>query len=120
MCRGEGEKDADNGKERLGLTTTTKEERMSGIDWMDTSLFEYHPRPRGEVGEDGRTTGRIVRPHGDGMAQDLMWGVSLDLERTYNDLLAPEDKDRFDNTYEVPVIRNGKRGYELFEKLTLR
>jgi hypothetical protein len=115
------EEDADNGNERLGLTTTTKEERMSRIDWMDMMdipLYEFYGRP--VLGEDGRSTGHREFPHGDGMVQQSLTGLRYQVKRKYDALLAPEDYDRFEKTYEVPVIRNGKRGYELFDKLTLR
>ena len=46
-----------------------KEERVSGIDWMGTPLFEFHVRYEHE--EDGRLTGDIEFPHGSGMVQEI-------------------------------------------------
>ena len=49
-----------------------------------------------------------------------MTGLQFEVDHIYDELVAPGDYDRLVETGEVPVIRNGKRGYELLEKLTLR
>lgn len=86
---------------------------MSAIDWMDTPLREFYPR--NEIGEDGRTTGQIVFPHGDGKAHELLRSLRSDVEHKYEELIAPGDIDRLEETGEVPVIRNGRRGYKLLD-----
>jgi hypothetical protein len=91
---------------------------VSGIDWMDTPLKEFYPRD--EIGEDGKTTGQFVFPHGDGKAHDVLRSLQSDVDRTYEELIALGDCDWLEETGEVPVIRNGQRGYELFDELTLR
>ena len=42
------------------------------------------------------------------------------MDSTYEELIALEDYDRLEETGEVPVIRNGRRGYKLLDELTLR
>jgi hypothetical protein len=91
---------------------------MSGIDWMDTPLKEFYPRH--EIGEDGRTTGQIVFPHGDGTAHAVLRSLQSKVERTYEELIALGDYDWLEKTGEVPVIRDTQRGYELLDDLTLR
>jgi hypothetical protein len=91
---------------------------MSGIDWMDTPLKEFYPQA--EFGEDGKMTGQMVFPHGDGKAHLVLRGLQSDVESTYEELFALGDYDRLEKTGEVPVIRNGQRGYGLLDELTLR
>jgi hypothetical protein len=91
---------------------------MSGIDWMDTPLKEFYPRH--EIGEDGRTTGQIVFPHGDGTAHAVLRSLQSKVERTYEELIALGDYDWLEKTGEVPVIRDTQRGYKLLDELTLR
>ena len=88
---------------------------MSEIDWTDTPLDEFYPQP-----EFGRTTGQRVFPHGDGKAHEVLRSLQSEVERIYDELIALGDYDRLEKTGEVPVIRNGQRGYELFDALTLR
>ena len=85
---------------------------------MDTPLMEFYPQD--EKGEDGRTTGRMVFPHGDGKAQEVMRGLQADIERAYEELLASEDSDRLGECGEVPVIREGAKRYEPIDEFTLR
>jgi hypothetical protein len=73
-----------------------------------------------EIGEDGKTTGRMVYPHGDGKAQEVMRGLQAAVERFYVELLASEDFDRFEKSGEVPVIREDGKRYEPISGLTLR
>jgi hypothetical protein len=91
---------------------------MSGIDWMDTPLKEFDLRP--EFGEDGKTTGQIVFPHGDGKAHAVLRTLQSEVESTYEGLIATGDYDRLEKTGEVPVIRDTQRGYKLLDELTLR
>ena len=88
------------------------------MDWWDTQLEEFHLQH--EIGEDGKTTGRMVYPHGDGRAQEVMRGLQADVERVYEELLASEDFDRFEGSGEVPVIREGAKRYEPISGLSLR
>jgi hypothetical protein len=91
---------------------------VSEIDWTDTPLDEFDLQP--EFGEVGRTTGQIEFPHGDGKAHAVLRSLQSDVERTYEELIATRDFDRLEKTGEVPVIRNGQRGYEPLDELTLR
>jgi hypothetical protein len=83
---------------------------LSGIDWMNTPLAEF--RLQHEFGKDGRTTGRMVLPHGVGKAQDVLRGLQYVVEETYIGLLSPEDLNRLEEQGEVPVIREDGRRYE--------
>jgi hypothetical protein len=91
---------------------------VSEIDWMDTPLEEFYSQP--EFGEDARTTGQMVFPHGDGTAHAVLRSLQSAVESTYGELIATRDFDRLEKTGEVPVIRNGQRGYEPLDELTLR
>jgi hypothetical protein len=53
---------------------------------MDTPLDEFHLRPG--LGEDGRTTGHMVFPHGDGKAHEVLRSLQSDVDRTYEELIA--------------------------------
>jgi hypothetical protein len=88
------------------------------MDWWDTPLEEFHVQH--EIGKDGKTTGRMVFPHGDGKAQEVMRGLQASMERAYVELLASEDVDRFVGSGEVPIIREGTKRYEPISGLTLR
>jgi hypothetical protein len=88
------------------------------MDWWDTPLEEFYVQH--EIGEDGKTTGRMVFPHGDGKAQEVMRGLQADVECAYEELLASEDLNRLEDTGEVPVIREGAKRYEPIFELTLR
>src|SRR5215216_3007310 len=85
---------------------------------MDTPLKEFYLRD--EIGEDGKTTGQLVFPHGGGKAHEVLRNLQSDVERKYEELIALGDYDRLEKTVEVPVIRNGQRGYKLLDELTLR
>jgi hypothetical protein len=91
---------------------------LSGRDWMDSPLREFGSTL--EVGEDGRTTGRELHLHGEGMAQDVLFRLWGDLGDIYWELIATEDEDRFEQAGEVPITREGVRHYEPIDKLTLR
>ena len=91
---------------------------MCGIDWTDTPLDEFYPQP--EFGEDRRTTGQMVFLHGDGKAHAVLRSLGSEVDRTYEEFIATEDLDRLEKTGEVPVIRNGQRGYEPLDELRLR
>jgi hypothetical protein len=90
---------------------------VSGIEWMDTPLKEFYPRD--EFGEDGKITGQMVFLHGEGKAHEVLRSLQSEVERIYEELIALGDIDRLEKTGEVPVIRNGQRGYELLDELTL-
>jgi len=91
---------------------------VCGIDWTDTPLDEFYPQP--EFGEDRRTTGQMVFLHGDGKAHAVLRSLGSEVDRTYEEFIATEDLDRLEKTGEVPVIRNGQRGYEPLDELRLR
>jgi hypothetical protein len=61
-----------------------------------------------------------VFPHGDGKAHAVVRSLRSAVESTYEELIATGDFDRLEKTSEVPVIRDGQRGYELLEELRLR
>ena len=83
-----------------------------GINWLDIPLEEFAFKY-----EDDRL---VARPHGDGEAQRILVRLSAIVENSYEELLGPEDFERFEQRGEVPVIRNSHRGYESPSKLTLR
>jgi hypothetical protein len=91
---------------------------VSRIDWKDTPLDEFDLRP--VFGEDGKSTGKMLFLRGDGKAHAVLRNLQFEVDRTYEELIAPADFDRLEKTGEVPVIRNGQRGYEPLDKLTLR
>jgi hypothetical protein len=91
---------------------------MSGINWMDTPLKEFYPQA--VFSEDGRTTVQLEFPHGHGKAHDVLRSLQSQVERTYEEFIALGDYDWLEETGEVPVIRNGRRGYKLLDELTLR
>jgi hypothetical protein len=90
---------------------------LSGIDWLDTPLTDFLPRP--EKQEDGSAVPRH-HPLGESVAQGLVVGLSSDLQDAYVKLLSEEDYARAETSGEVPVIRAGQRTYESLEGLTLR
>ena len=102
---------------------------MSGIDWTNTPLKDFFSVD--EEREDGKGLRTKRHPHGDGVAQRIMMSISYDVERAYDGLL-PSDEDpygdpllhpdedvrRFEPAGEVPVIRDGCRGYERLDSIT--
>ena len=90
---------------------------MSGIDWLDTPLDSFLSRT--EKQEDGSAVHRRY-PIGEGVAQDLVVGLSSDLQDAYVKLLSEEDYARAETSGEVPVIRVGERTYERLHGLALR
>jgi hypothetical protein len=89
---------------------------MGGIDWTNTPLEEFVLV--NEEQEDG-TDRLIMYPHGEGVAQGLVMSISHNVLRAYEGLLSLEDGERFETAGEVPVIRDGRKGYELLDSLTL-
>ena len=103
---------------------------MDGIDWTNTPLEDFFSVD--EEREDGKGLRTKRHPHGDGVAQRIMMSISYDVERAYEGLL-PSDEDpygdpllhpdedarRFGAAGEVPVIRDGRRGHERLDSLTL-
>jgi hypothetical protein len=49
-----------------------------------------------------------------------MASLLAEVDVAYDTVRAPDDEERYVNAGEVPVIRNGQRGYEALETLTLR
>jgi hypothetical protein len=91
---------------------------MSNIDWLNTPLNRFH----GEYtwGPEGRTTGWIEHPLGEGAAQAVMENIALDIRSYYEDLLdpeIPEDSDMWD-LWEI-VRRDGTKERVDHRKLTL-
>jgi hypothetical protein len=68
---------------------------------------------------DGTTT-EVHFPHGDGVLQRFMADLWVLIDKTYETLSSDEESDRFATAYEVPVIRDGKWGYEPQHKLTFQ
>ena len=93
-----------------------EEESMGGIDWTNIPLAEFVLVY--EEQEDG-TVRTITYPHGEGVAQRLVMSISNDVLHAYEDLLSPEDGERYQTAGEVPVIRDGRKGYEHIDSLTL-
>lgn len=91
---------------------------MGGMDWVGIPLEEFGMQH--EMGDDGKTTGRLVFPHGDGKAQRLLSGIAWMVEDAYEDLLSEEDGERYERAGQAPVVRNGRRVYEPIFALTLR
>jgi hypothetical protein len=89
---------------------------MGGIDWTNIPLEEFVLVD--EEQEDG-TVRLIVHPHGDGVAQRIMKSIHYRVQDAYEDLLSDEDGERYESAGEVPVIRDGRKGYEHIESLTL-
>jgi hypothetical protein len=87
-------------------------------DWTRVPLEEFGLQH--EVGEDGRTTGRMVFPHGDGEAQSLLSRLAGLGSGAYEDLLSGEDGEFYERKGKVPVLRDGRREYEDIDALTLQ
>ncbi len=94
-----------------------REEDGLSIDWLDTPLNEFSSRL--EKQEDGTNVHRL-HPHGEGEAQSVMVRLLSRVEDAYGKFLGPEEGKRFETKGDVPVIRNGYRGYEPFDNLRLR
>jgi len=89
---------------------------MGGIDWTNTPLEEFVlVNEEQEVGTDRP----IMHPHGDGVAQCIMMSINYRVVDAYEGLLSLEDGERYETAGEVPVIRDGLKGYEPFDSLTL-
>jgi hypothetical protein len=98
---------------------------MGGIDWTNIPLEDFHSVD--EEREDGKGLRTITHPHGEGVAQLFMMRLSSAVFDAYDNLLPFEgegerfegDGERLGTTGEVPVIRDGRKEYELFDSLTL-
>jgi hypothetical protein len=90
---------------------------LSGIDWTDTPLENFFGVD--ERQKDG-TIRRLDYPFGDGEAQRVMVEVFWAVQSAYEMLIAPEDDEKYEILGKVPVIRDGQRGYEPLEILTLQ
>jgi hypothetical protein len=87
------------------------------IDWLNTPLGDFALKH--VFGEDGKTTGEMIREHGDGVSQDLLRDLSSSLEDIYAKLIPEEDVERYERAGEVPIIRDGQRVYEPLGSFTL-
>jgi hypothetical protein len=94
---------------------------MSGIDWMDTPLHDFLSGTLSAIAarEYGATVPPLY-PLGEGAAPRSMAKLLAEVDVAYDTLRAPDDEERYVNAGEVPVIRDGQRGYEALETLTLR
>jgi hypothetical protein len=90
---------------------------MGGIDWTNIPLEDFHHVD--EEREDGKGLRTVVHPHGEGVAQRLVMSISNDVLHAYEGLLSLEDGECFEAAGEVPVIRDGSKGYEPLDSLTL-
>ncbi len=90
---------------------------MDGIDWMHIPLEEFVLVD--EEREDGTGLRTVVHPHGEGVAQRLVMSLCMDVTHAYEGLLSDEDGERYQTFGEVPVVRDGLKGYEDIDSLTL-
>jgi hypothetical protein len=90
---------------------------MGGVDWTNIPLEDFFLVD--EEREDGKGLRTIMYPHGEGVAQRIMMGIYHDVRDDYEGLLSDEDGDRYETAGEVPVIRDGLKGYEPLDSLTL-
>ena len=94
---------------------------MSGVDWMDTPLHHFLSGTFSAIAaREYETTEPTLYPLGDGVAPRLMAKLLAEVDVAYDTLRVPNDEERYVNSGEVPVIRDGQRGYEALETLTLR
>lgn len=82
---------------------------MAGIDWMGTPLEDFLPSQIISTGQ------QIPAVSG-----ELMVRLALDVGDTYARLVSPDDYERLETAGQVPIIRDGRRGYAGIESLTLR
>ena len=90
---------------------------MGGIAWTHIPLEDFHHVD--EEREDGKGLRTVLHPHGEGVAQRLMMRLCNEVTDAYEGLLSPEDGERYETAGEVPVIRDGRKGYDPFDSLTL-
>ncbi len=90
---------------------------MSEVDWLGIPLSEFGSKT---VRQDDGTFKSVMYPYGDGQAQYFMWSMGDDIERRYEAILPQEGIDRWEETGEVPVLRDGEWGYEKSDAFTLR
>jgi hypothetical protein len=90
---------------------------MSGIDWTNIPLRDFLMVD--EEREDGKGLWTKMYPYGEGVAPRIMMGIYHDVRDDYEDLLSDEDGERYETAGEVPVIRDGLKGYEDIDSLTL-
>jgi hypothetical protein len=85
--------------------------------WTGVPLEEFGLQH--EVGEDGRTTGRMVFRHGDGEAQRCLARLAGLVREAYEALLSEEEGELYEREGKVPVLRAGRRSYETIDTITL-
>ena len=90
---------------------------MGGIDWTNIPLEEFVLVD--EEREDGKGLRTVLHPHGEGVAQRLVMSLGMDVTHAYEGLLSDEDGERYQTFGEVPVVRDGRKGYEHIDSLTL-
>jgi hypothetical protein len=94
---------------------------MSGVDWMDTPLHHFLSGTLSAIAaREYGTTVPPLYPLGDGAAPRIMASLLAEVDVAYDTLRAPDDEERYVISGEVPVIRDGQRGYEALATLTLR
>jgi hypothetical protein len=87
-------------------------------DWTGVPLEEFGRHH--EVGEDGRTTGRMVFRHGDSEAQSLLSSLARLVSDADEALLSEKDGEFYEREGKAPVLRDGRREYEDIDALTLQ
>jgi hypothetical protein len=88
------------------------------MDWMDTPLGAFGLQH--EMGADGRTTGRMFYPHGEGLAQLIMADLLERVMDSYFGLLDAEEGEILERTGEVPLVVDGRTVETDYRNLTLR
>jgi hypothetical protein len=96
---------------------SAEEKSMGGIDWTNIPLEDFHQVD--EEREDGKGLRTVLHPHGEGVAQRLMMRLCNEVTDAYEGLLSDEDGERYQSAGEVPVIRDGRKGYDHIDSLTL-
>ena len=105
-------------------TKIARERRSAlSIDWLNTPLEKFGFKEFGGSMEQ-REDGTIVfnAPSDETVSAGIMRSIARELDRAYERLLpfdTDEEVDRYQRTAEVPVIRNGYRGYESLDTITL-
>jgi hypothetical protein len=85
--------------------------------WTEVPLEKFGLQH--EVGEDGRTTGRMVFRYGDGEAQRVLSRLAYLVSEAYDALLSEEEGELYEREGKVPVLRAGRRSYETIDTITL-
>ncbi len=89
---------------------------MRDFDWLNTPLEKFVGRT--EDRGDG-TVRYVLRPHGEGAAQNIIAALAGQVGDSYYALMECEDAKRMETDGEVPVVRGETTTYESLERLTL-